>query len=353
MTTQETISPSHLAAARAIDHLRRQLGIVMRGYDGTLLGACPIEGLTPSLLASLQGRLSVLISAERAQSLGLSHEGKPVSFEAATLTLEIMRAISDPLATLTSWPNHLSATIAPHDTLIKLAKHAGLLPAMLLVEGGVLPEAWAQVSLAEIEEYWHSVPLDIEPLVTASLPIIGAENTTVICLRERYGTSVHLALVIGDISTQEAPLVRVHSSCVTGDILGSLRCDCGNQLHQAISLINAEGAGVLIYLHQEGRGIGIANKLRAYALQQQGHDTYQANHMLGFDDDDRDFSIALTILEKLAIRKIRLLTNNPQKISALEKSGLTIVARVPLIAGSNPHNADYIRAKSQKHGHWS
>ena len=150
-----------------------------------------------------------------------------------------------------------------------------------------------------------------------------------------------------------APLVRVHSSCVTGDLLGSLRCDCGSQLQLALSQMKEAGAGILLYLHQEGRGIGITSKLRAYALQERGLDTFAANEQLGFSEDERDFSIAGELLKALGHTRIRLLTNNPDKIDAFDVSGITITERLPLITPSNTHNHAYLEAKKIKRGHLS
>ncbi|MDE3037355.1 MAG: GTP cyclohydrolase II, partial [Pseudomonadota bacterium] len=198
--------------------------------------------------------------------------------------------------------------------------------------------------------YWANPPLDIVPLAKAPLPIKGAEQATLTCFRTRWGTSTHLALIVGNPAA-DASLVRIHSSCVTGDILGSLRCDCGSQLQLALEQITQAGSGIFIYLHQEGRGIGIANKLRAYALQEKGLDTYEANLMLGFDEDERDFALAAGILKKLGVKKIRLMTNNPGKLKALEKAGITIAERVPLVAESGRHNHSYLEAKAKKSGH--
>jgi len=148
-----------------------------------------------------------------------------------------------------------------------------------------------------------------------------------------------------------ALLARLHSACFTGDLLGSLKCDCGPQLHAALNQIGAEGHGVLLYLNQEGRGIGLANKMRAYSLQDQGFDTVEANHRLGFEDDERDFKLGAEILKKMGFAAVRLMTNNPNKVAMMQAAGLTVTERVPLKAGRNAHNAGYLDTKAAKSGH--
>ncbi|WWO98099.1 MAG: GTP cyclohydrolase II [Candidatus Dasytiphilus stammeri] len=161
----------------------------------------------------------------------------------------------------------------------------------------------------------------------------------------------HIALVYGDISIQDSILTRVHSECLSGDALFSLRCDCGFQLKAALSSIVTEGGGVLIYHRQEGRNIGLLNKIRAYALQDQGFDTVEANQKLGFAADERDFTLCADMLKLLNIDKVRLLTNNPRKVEILSKTGINIVERVPLSVGRNPENAYYLDTKAEKMGH--
>ncbi len=162
----------------------------------------------------------------------------------------------------------------------------------------------------------------------------------------------HLALVLGDPARDRSALVRVHSQCLTGDALGSLRCDCGAQLRAALQRVAAEKSGVVLYMRQEGRGIGLANKIHAYALQDQGLDTVQANRRLGFSDDLRDYGVGAQILADLGLKKIRLMTNNPRKIIGLEGYGLKIVERIPVVLPPNPYNQRYLKAKKNKMGHW-
>ncbi len=161
----------------------------------------------------------------------------------------------------------------------------------------------------------------------------------------------HMVIALGDLQALPVPLVRLHSECLTGDALGSLRCDCGPQLKEAMRRIAAEGRGAILYLRQEGRGIGLGNKIRAYALQDAGADTVEANHQLGFEDDARDYALAVSLLKEMGICRLRLLTNNPRKVASLESHGIEIVDRIPLRAGENPHNAGYLETKRQRLGH--
>jgi GTP cyclohydrolase II len=161
----------------------------------------------------------------------------------------------------------------------------------------------------------------------------------------------HVVLTMGDVGDGQPVLARVHSECLTGDALFSLRCDCGNQLHQALEAIAAEGRGALFYLRQEGRGIGLLNKIRAYRLQDAGADTVEANEQLGFGADMRDYSILQPMFEHLKIKSVRLMTNNPRKVAALEELGISVVERIALHTDSNPHNEKYLRTKVGKLGH--
>ena len=161
----------------------------------------------------------------------------------------------------------------------------------------------------------------------------------------------HLALMCGDVRGERAPLVRIHSECLTGDVLGSRRCDCGPQLHQALQRMRVDGAGVLLYLRQEGRGIGLSNKLKAYALQDEGHDTVEANLQLGFPADLRDFAVAAKILQSLEVPRVRLLTNNPEKLETVSRLGVEVTERVPLAIPADAYNAYYLSTKREKLGH--
>jgi GTP cyclohydrolase II len=203
-----------------------------------------------------------------------------------------------------------------------------------------------RISAGAVED----VRRDVETVSRAKLPIDGLPDTQIVAFRASDDGQDHVALVVGSFGGRP-PLVRLHSECLTGDVFGSLKCDCGPQLREALRLIGEAGGGILLYLRQEGRGIGLANKLRAYALQDRGLDTVDANARLGFADDERDYGHAAAMLGKLGVDRVRLLTNNPAKVSALEAAGIAVVERVAHHMPTNPHNAEYLATKREKSGH--
>jgi GTP cyclohydrolase II len=229
---------------------------------------------------------------------------------------------------------------------IMLARHIGILPAAFVRSGGGAVEAALDVGDA-------AALLDAARLTIATrarLPVTAAERAEIIAFRSPEEASDHVALIIGQ-PTSAPPVVRLHSECLTGDVLGSLKCDCGPQLHGALSAMAANDWGILLYLRQEGRGIGLVNKLRAYALQDQGFDTVDANIRLGFPVEARDFSIAARMLTLLGWTTIRLMTNNPEKVARLVAEGVSVVERIPLALPANPHNAAYLATKRDRTGH--
>ena len=188
-------------------------------------------------------------------------------------------------------------------------------------------------------------------LSSAQLPISGQQNISLSVFREVTDITEHYAIVFGNPKINQPALTRVHSACFTGDLLGSEKCDCGEQFSVSMSKMRNEGNGILLYLNQEGRGIGLANKMRAYHLQNIGFDTVDANHRLGFEDDERDLEIAAKILKSLGVSDIKLMTNNPKKIELLTDNGITVKERVPLIVSMNPNNENYLKTKAKKSGH--
>jgi len=226
---------------------------------------------------------------------------------------------------------------------LRLATAAGLLPALW-----VLPAAASAISLRLGDVLAEDAAVQL--LTRANLPLDCLPKTQIVVFRTLADGQEHVALVVGAFGGQP-PLVRLHSECLTGDVFGSLKCDCGAQLKEALRIIGAAGGGILLYLRQEGRGIGIANKIRAYALQDRGLDTVDANRRLGFADDERGYAEAAAMLKVLGADRVRLLTNNPAKVAGLEAAGITVVERVAHHMPANPHNADYLATKRSRSGH--
>jgi 3,4-dihydroxy 2-butanone 4-phosphate synthase / GTP cyclohydrolase II len=251
------------------------------------------------------------------------------------------------------------------EATIDLARLAGLAPAGVLVEimnedGSMarLPELevmakkfdFKLISIKDLIEYRLQTDSLIEEVVRVDMPTKYG-HFKLIAFSEKNTSNEHLALIKGEWRKDEPVLTRVHSSCFTGDILGSLRCDCGEQLHKAMQAVEKEGKGVLLYMNQEGRGIGLLNKLKAYKLQEQGMDTVEANLHLGFPMDKRDYGIGAQILRYLGVSKLKLLSNNPRKRAGLLGYGIEIVETIPIEATSNPHNEKYLQTKRDKLGH--
>jgi GTP cyclohydrolase II len=238
---------------------------------------------------------------------------------------------------------------------IALVKSARLLPASVSI---ALPNAEAvatnyNLTLLSLDA---AEPLMNEsspqhPIAAARLPIVASERGRLHIFRPEDGAEAHYAIEIGKPSRDKPVLARLHSACFTGDVLGSLKCDCGPQLHAALMQMGGAGEGVLLYLTQAGRGIGLANKMRAYSLQDQGFDTVEANHRLGLEDDERDFRFGASILKKMGFSSVRLLTNNPRKIAMMENEGIKVTERVELKVGENRFNAAYLATKAAKSGH--
>ena len=207
------------------------------------------------------------------------------------------------------------------------------------------------ITIADLIHYRRRTERLVKRVATTELPTGKYGTLTVHAYESSVDPNPAIAIVKGDISDGEATLIRVHSSCITGDLFDSLRCDCGDQLHLALEKITEAGRGVIVYLEQEGRGIGIVNKMKAYALQDEGADTIQANEQLGFKPDLRDYGIGAQIMVDLGLQKLRFMTNNPAKVKAIEGYGLEIVEWVPLNVPSNPHNERYMQTKREKMGH--
>ncbi|HEU5285565.1 MAG TPA: GTP cyclohydrolase II [Sphingomicrobium sp.] len=328
---------------------------VERGRES--IAVLPVETATAELLELLDpgSRAPLLLSGARAVALALANErdaadpARPVLVErCAWLDCESALALADPGQDLARAPiGPLQPAPLAHEALaaaaLELARAAGLLPALWLLDPAM--KAAAAVAVDDLTGIASPVAL----VARARLPLEDMPDTQIVAFRSPDGEE-HVALVIGAFGGAP-PLVRLHSECLTGDVFGSLKCDCGPQLREALRLIGAAGGGVLLYLRQEGRGIGLANKLRAYALQDRGLDTVEANQRLGFADDERDYDHAAAMLRALGIEEVRLLTNNAAKVAGLKAAGIAVVERVAHHMPANPHNADYLAVKRAKSGH--
>ena len=345
--------------ALAIDALRHGWPIAV---DGAFCLLAAETGFGAENEGHVQAR-TMLISAARAVTLKLANQREAAVPEAPVLIraaepfdLSAARAVADPALDLV-YPmkgpfvaEHIGDPAAA-SAAMELARLAGILPAFL-VDPEPAGEAQA-VAAADLVAWKDTANLKIA--ARAHLPVAAAEDAEIVAFRSADDLREHVALVIGKQDGGRAPLVRLHSECLTGDILGSLKCDCGPQLDAALAAMADEagngGWGVLLYMRQEGRGIGLINKLRAYRLQDFGFDTVDANNRLGLPTEARDFPVAARMLGLLGVHAIRLMTNNPAKVAALEGEGVTVAERVPHSLPPNPHNHRYLATKRDRSGH--
>lgn len=318
-----------------------------------LAAAPPVLLLAPARAAALLRRPLEHTPAEEAIALRTSP---------ALLAPAILQGVADPTAEqmLPDEPQRADCP-ALAGTALSLVKLARLLPAALVAPAR--PDAIAEaaalglivVEAEAVRSHRATAALGLRRVAEVPVPLDGAPDARIVAFRAPDEGIEHMAILIGRpetlAATGTAPLVRVHSECFTGDLLGSLRCDCGPQLRGAIARMAAEGGGVLLYLAQEGRGIGLMNKLRAYTMQDRGLDTVDANRALGWGADERNFLVATTMLQELGIDSIRLLTNNPDKVAALQQSGLRQVLREPHEFAANGVNDQYLATKARRFGH--
>jgi len=398
-------APIDEAAVRAVDRalaaLRRGEVVAIETADGTVGAAVSVESValdTVDRLKALTGGTPRLaVTRRRAVVLGLAAAGaaRPASdiaddqapgaaaeaFGAMTLdrpdglTADQAHALADPEQypqVQGALPAGLSATEAcpgsREAAAVDLARLARLLPAAITAdlpssdrvvpgEAAVSAAEWAAehdlllVRASDVADYRVHVVRTLRRVADARVPLVGSENTRIYAFRPADGGPEHLAIVIGDPDPAQPVLARLHSECFTGDLLGSLRCDCGDQLRGAIAEIARQGSGVLLYLAQEGRGIGLVNKLRAYRIQDRGFDTVDANEILGFEADERVYLPAAEMLRQLGFDSVRLMTNNPEKLRQLARCGIAVVERVAHIFPANGHNEAYLRTKAERSGH--
>lgn len=347
---------------RAVSDLRRGVPILLTDAEARLV-LLAAEAATPPGIVEL-----IALAAESpllllAPTRGAAVLRRPVERDEdavamrlpdAALVPETLRGIADPTlaqprGTRVGEPAPLPPLASPALALVKLAQ---LLPAVLAapVRAGAV-EGLLEIVTADVMAYPAAAASGLRRVAAAQVPLQDAPDARVVAFRSEGSGLEHLAILVGEPDKADAPLVRIHSECFTGDLLGSLRCDCGQQLRGAVRRMAEEGAGVLLYLAQEGRGIGLVNKLRAYALQDRGLDTLDANRALGWDADERNFLIAARMLEELGISRVRLLTNNPDKLTALSACGVEIVGREAHTFAPNGVNDEYLATKAARFGH--
>ena len=348
--------------ARARADLRMGAPVVLCAAEGAAL-ALAVETMPPARLDDLRafGAPDLAITARRAATLkARAYDGDLARIAVPRdADLAWLRAVADPERDLKAplkgpLVSRRSGGAALHRAAIALCKQARVLPAALVVEvAEIAPLVAGGISVLDIAAAAPHLAAasPLAAVVHASLPMQAAGAGQVHVFRPEDGSEEHYAIEVGRPDRARPVLARLHSACFTGDVLGSLKCDCGPQLRAALARLGQEGAGVLLYLNQEGRGIGLANKMRAYSLQDQGFDTVEANHRLGFEDDERDFRIGAMILSKMGFTAVRLLTNNPAKVAMMEAMGITVAERVPLRVGHTPENAGYLATKAAKSGH--
>lgn len=349
--------------ARARADLRMGVPVVIDGPEAIVF--TPAETLSPKrldTLRALDGMAMIVISARRAETLkARAYDGDLARvILPAEASLSWVQGIADPAGDLmTPMKGPLNAArggdVTAHRVALSLTKSARLLPAFVAVTIDAGP-AFARKHDLVCLDAEQAAPLltqnsSLHSIVSARLPLEVSEAGRLHVFRPDDGGEEHYAVEIGRPDRSVPVLTRLHSACFTGDLMGSLKCDCGPQLRTALSMMGSEGHGVLLYLNQEGRGIGLANKMRAYSLQDQGFDTVEANHRLGFEDDERDFRLGADILLSMGFSTARLITNNPRKVSMLTSSGIDVTERVPLHVGANPHNHAYMETKIAKSGH--
>ncbi|WP_321396423.1 GTP cyclohydrolase II [Emcibacter sp.] len=349
---------------RAASELRRGRPVLVSSDDQEIL-AFPPELLTDKWLESLKavgdGRVHVGLTYNRANVLKVSpRKGDvalvEVSSHMNSAAIQFMVDPADDLDHPLMGPYKAAAeTAGPmQEAGIKLCKIARLLPAAVFagpVRKGQF-EDLLSVTVDEVTDYDLADALSLEKVTSARVPLEGAERTEIVAFRPKDGGTEHFAILIGAPNRHDPVLARIHSECFTGDLLGSLKCDCGDQMRGAIKFMQEQGGGVLLYLAQEGRGIGLINKLRAYHLQDQGFDTVDANERLGFLSDERIFEPAAQMLKKMGFSAVRLLTNNPDKVAGLEACGIKVTERVEHKFPSNGHNEFYLRTKKKRSGHF-
>jgi GTP cyclohydrolase II len=347
-----------VAVERGLAEFRCGRPVLITGTGETIV-AMPVDGMDDERLASFRrlvapARPYLVITARRAHALGFEVGG----------SAHIALSDRDRAAAIESWvaaadaeqPQAVAAPGAATGAAIELAKLAQRLPALLVADRDVAATASSSdltlmsVSAAAVAHFRKEAINSLAIVADANIPLDGGVAARFVIFRDAIGGSA-VAVIVGMPDCSQAVPVRLHSACLTGDVFGSRRCDCGDQLRLALRTLDEQGGGIILYLEQEGRGLGLANKMRTYSLQDAGLDTLDANAALGFDDDERDYGAAARMLQMLGCTRVRLLTNNPAKLDGLARAGIEVAGRIPLQGPINADNRRYLTAKAMRAGH--
>lgn len=351
-------SPDRVLVKRGLAEFRSGRPVIFSQAEKFLM-ALPVDGLDPARLRAFEhlcapARPKLVVTARRARALGIEANNAVALKLAEGVTVGVIESlVGDADA------DEQIDVDGPVDdravAAIELAKIAQQLPALLIADidspqSAMIEPALIVCSTDAVKKFRRDNINSLEIASEAKVPLQGGLSTRFVVFRDTVGGG-SVAVIVGNPDFSKPVPVRLHSACLTGDVFGSSRCDCGDQLRIAVSRLKEEGGGVILYLEQEGRGLGLANKMRTYALQDQGLDTVDANTTLGFDDDERDYSIAARMLQQLNCTRVLLLTNNPHKTNGLTEAGIEVVGRKPLHAPINVHNRRYMTAKAMRAGH--
>jgi GTP cyclohydrolase II len=355
LTLSLSDNPATTSVERAIMEFRSARPVVIDGREGSAL-VVGVENLDEAMSAEIEaiagGRAHLVLPAARLRRLGLDREAPgrvalPVvdRSRVEALALKAEGRIDAPVR----------AAGAPDEEALELARLSLILPAVIVVPlaaGTGIDPSLVRVLSAAIRDYRRAKAVDLSIVSRAPVPLEGAPTSEFVVFRGGEGLRDQVAIIVGKPDLAKPVTVRLHSACLTGDLFGSLKCDCGDQLRETVRFMAQHEGGILLYLDQEGRGNGIANKIRAYKLQSQGYDTYDADEVLGFEADQRRFDFAAVMLKELGVGAVRLMTNNPEKIAALAKAGLSVVSDHRVLGRPTAENVSYLAAKRDRAGHY-
>jgi GTP cyclohydrolase II len=347
----------HVGGSRALAEFRSGRPVVIAGNNETLL-CLPVEGLDKERLAAFRALAApmlprLVLTGSRARSLGIE-ASEPVAIELSDNvdTATVLALVAENKPDFEFLPEPAGEAAAAAIDLVKLAQ---VLPAVLVADtdhsiAGAFDPRIITVDAKAVARFRKEATQSLTIAGEAYVPLSSSVRTRFVVFHDAFGDDL-VAVIVGTPDLSRPVPVRIHSACLTGDVFGSRRCDCGDQLRLALARLKEAGGGIILYLAQEGRGVGLANKMRTYKLQDAGLDTVDANTTLGFDDDERDYAVAARMLQMLGATRVILLTNNPDKLNGIAQAGIEISGRMPLETPVNAHNRRYLTAKASRAGH--